>query len=378
MDGLVVYSVIDCNGVVSDVPTKISFDHDTTEGTVTNQIEPDYNTYVNTAKNEVYVFYYTNLDTKSVPDTSAFSFYETDADFYQSDVITPAAISINNVEITNKIGDRSAVKLTIDSSNYTGNWEDLYLAYDVPENNPIQDNSGNKSEDFRCKVVEPGTQIENATVPDDNYYIYFTIPVSIYFSGEDAWYENGDVYVDGKKIDDKNILTDDDAYVGLNVYIHDDSITTKPQKIEVKCNDGKFYNASNDELGELSITDIAQDENVCITNASYNSENNELQITVSGMDLENNASPYACQFVLKVNDKEYRLRGGIVEWWNQGNDRIYCFNESNLKHLELDGTETMSIKYDSWPNGDTENSWGYLNTASGKPVASTEFVPVTK
>ena len=89
--------------------------------------------------------------------------------------------------------------------------------------------------------------------------------------------------------------------------------------------------------------------------------------------MDNNASPYACQFVLKVNDKEYRLRGGIVEWWNQGNDRIYCFNESNLKHLELDGTETMSIKYDSWPNGDTENSWGYLNTASGKPVASTEF-----
>ena len=154
----------------------------------------------------------------------------------------------------------------------------------------------NKPDDFRCNVVEHRTQIAKAVVSDDNHYIYFTMPVSIYFNEDDAWYENGD------------------DYVGLNVYIHDDSITTKPQKIEVKCNDGKFYNASNDELGELSITDIAQDVNVCITNASYDSENNEFQITVSGVDLENNASPYACQFVLKVNDKKYRLRGGIVEW----------------------------------------------------------------
>ena len=80
----------------------------------------------------------------------------------------------------------------------------------------------NKPDDFRCNVVEHRTQIAKAVVSDDNHYIYFTMPVSIYFNEEDAWYENGD------------------DYVGLNVYIHDDSITTKPQKIEVKCNDGKF------------------------------------------------------------------------------------------------------------------------------------------
>lgn len=65
---------------------------------------------------------------------------------------------------------------------------------------------------------------------------------------------------------------------------------------------------------DKNFAQLHQDVNVCITNASYDSENNEFQITVSGVDLENNASPYACQFVLKVNDKKYRLRGGIVEW----------------------------------------------------------------
>ena len=69
----------------------------------------------------------------------------------------------------------------------------------------------NKPDDFRCNVVEHRTQIAKAVVSDDNHYIYFTMPVSIYFNEEDAWYENGD------------------DYVGLNVYIHDDSITTKPQ-----------------------------------------------------------------------------------------------------------------------------------------------------
>ena len=68
-DGLTTYSVIDCDGKVSDTPKKIAFDRDTATSVVKNTVYVS-DVYINKAKDTVYLYLRSELDQTTVTSAS--------------------------------------------------------------------------------------------------------------------------------------------------------------------------------------------------------------------------------------------------------------------------------------------------------------------
>ena len=143
-----------------------------------------------------------------------------------------------------------------------------------------------------------------------------------------------------------------------------------------------FYNDTEDELTVLKTENLYKEKTVSSlsTTAVYNKIEGTLTLKMdNASDLSGGIGFFACNFIIKVDGKEYRARGGsYIDTWSGNNE--FCkieLSDTNLKHIDLSSTENIFIKYD--PIGPVSvNSIGkYISYKSGKPVEKFDYIPVT-
>ena len=260
-DGLTTYSVIDCDGKVSDTPTKIAFDRDTATSVVKNTVYVS-DVYINKAKDTVYLYLRSELDQTTVTSASAFTIKKNGQ--------TLEDIRISKMELMSKTGEKSGpyvacIKLSLNKAlddstvNYT-------LHYAGTE---ITDTVGNPLETFDRSLMTVSDGIKNAYTSQDGQYVSFEVPVYQWMSYTTYQEIQDDlgVYVDGKQIDQKNW-----SYtwsVGeMNIQVHDTSLTN-PKTVELKSVSGKtLYTAAGDKLNNLSAN-LEKDSEGSISSAVF-------------------------------------------------------------------------------------------------------------
>lgn len=370
-DGLTTYSVIDCDGKVSDTPTKIAFDRDTATSVVKNKVYVS-DVYINKAKDTVYLYLRSELDQTTVTSAAAFTIKKNGQ--------TLNDIRISKMELMSKTGEKSGpyvacIKLSLNKAldDSTVNYS-LYYA-----GTEITDTVGNPLETFDRSLMTVSDGIKNAYTSQDGQYVSFEVPVYQWMSYTTYQEIRDDlgVYVDGKQINQKN-WSYSWSIGDMNIRVHDTSLTNS-KKVELKSVSGKtLYTAAGDKLDNLSAN-LEKDREGSISSAVYEKENNKIVLTLTeNSSFERGFGFYDCNFMVKIAGKEYRLRGNsYVRPSNAG--YIIEFNKDNLKHLDLSGVSEFSIKYAPIIFADEgTNDWNDLFAYnSGKPVDATDYIPVT-
>ena len=368
-DGLTTYSVIDCDGKVSDTPTKIAFDRDTTTSVVKNTVYAS-NVYINKAKDTVYLYVRSELDQATVTSAAAFTIKKNGQ--------TLEDTGISKMELMNNTGEKAnpyvCIKLSLNKAlddatvNYT-------LHYAGTE---ITDTVGNPLETFDRSLMTVSDGIKNAYTSQDGQYVSFEVPVYQWMSYTTYQEIRDDlgVYVDGKQIDQKN-WSYSWSVGDMNIRVHDTSLTNS-KTVELKSASGKtLYTAAGDKLDNLSAN-LEKDREGSISSAVYEKENNKIVLTLAeNSSFETGFGFYDCNFMVKIAGKEYRLRGNsYARPSNAG--YIIEIDKDNLKHLDLSEVSEFSIKYAPIVFADEWTSWNnYFVYNSGKPVEATDYIPVT-
>lgn len=370
-DGLTTYSVIDCDGKVSDTPTKIAFDRDTATSVVKNKVYVS-DVYINKAKDTVYLYLRSELDQTTVTSAAAFTIKKNGQ--------TLNDIRISKMELMSKTGEKSGpyvacIKLSLNKAldDSTVNYS-LYYA-----GTEITDTVGNPLETFDRSLMTVSDGIKNAYTSQDGQYVSFEVPVYQWMSYTTYQEIQDDlgVYVDGKQINQKN-WSYSWSIGDMNIRVHDTSLTNS-KKVELKSVSGKtLYTAAGDKLNNLSAN-LEKDSEGSISSAVYEKENNKIVLTLTeNSSFERGFGFYDCNFMVKIAGKEYRLRGNsYVRPSNAG--YIIEIDKDNLKHLDLSEVSEFSIKYAPIISADERtNDWNDLFAYnSGKPVDATDYIPVT-
>lgn len=361
-NGLVIYSVIDCDNKLSENPSKIYFDKETAGTFLWNSINVS-EIAVNFERTKVYIYYHQELDISSVPGVDAFS-------FQQAGTILQN-IKVNNVEINNK-PHAGYVLLTLNQPlpvNAT-------VHYAKPDINAIQDTFANKSESFDKSFSIAGNSISDVIVSDDGYYMSLTVPIS-YIHTEVGGLSGGDVeiWLNGQQISPNTIrwassIESSNALVKLDSPITS-AITSGA--LVVKPVTGKtLYDMAEDTHESFTTNQgIRFEEKITLSNPVYHKSEEIMLIEVTGMnDSGRFNSMYACDFVLKVGEKEYRIRGG-ARWERNGQNLYLRIEKDSLKHISIPEGVTVQIKYSP-----LQPERGGLSYQSGKPMEATEYVDV--
>lgn len=361
-EGLATYSVIDCDGKVSETPTKIAFDRDTTASVVKNKVYAS-SVCINNAKNAIYLYVRSELDETTVTSSAAFTI--------KKDGVTLEDTKISKIELldnaTENKSSYACIKLSLNKA-LDDNYANYYLCYNGTE---ITDTTGNPLETFERYLVKESNEIINAYVSQDGQYISCVIPVYQWmtYASYQEFHDDLGIYVDGKQITDWSCSWS----VGImEIRIHDTSLTDA-KTIEVKSISGKtLYTAAGDKLDNLSAS-LQKDKEGFITSAVYEKENNKIVLTLTEDSSFSGSNFFDCNFMVKIAGKEYRLRGRSYI----RNDKEKCkieIGENNLKHLDLSEVTELSIKYA--PIILDSNINDVLIYNSGKPVAATDYIPV--
>lgn len=147
-------------------------------------------------------------------------------------------------------------------------------------------------------------------------------------------------------------------------------------KIEVKSASGKIYkNVAGETLDNVSTTEVQKENIVSMETATYNKAEKTLTIAFDNGNQLANETIYGCNFVIKIGDKEYRLRGDSVR--DANNNISFC--EDELKHLGVDLgiAEKIEIRYAPIKTEIGQFGHGYLRCQSGKPLEETGYMDVT-
>lgn len=369
-DGLTTYSVIDCGGKVSDTPTKIAFDRDTTASVVKNMVYVSA-IYLNKARDTIYMYLGSEVDETTITSGADFTIKKK-GEILEDTKISKLELMNSSIE---KVTPYVCIKLSLNKAldDSTTNYE---LDYTGKE---ITDTTGNPLETFERPLMISPSEIQNAYTSQDGQYISFKAPIYQWMSytTHQEIYDDLGIYVDGKQIDQKNW-----SYswsVGeMNIRIHDTSLTDS-KTVELKSVGGKtLYTAAGDKLENLSA-DLEKDREGSISSAVFDKKNNKIVLTLTeNSSFGRSFGFYDCNFMVKIAGKEYRLRGrSYIRLDNAG--YIIEFNKDNLKHLDLAEVSEFSIKYAPIIFADERiNDWNDLFTYnSGKPVDATDYIPVT-
>ena len=356
--GLVIYSVINADGRLSEVPTKNYFDSDTAGSVLLNTVDLQGG-YINSAKNRIYLYAYgTELDTSSQPDASAFTIADGSGNSY-----TNVSVQVVNKNVTTNRTSGYVILSLSEALSTT----DIYVSYKVPETGAIQDTTGNKVQAFDSKPVSTANKETSAVISDDQKYMNITIPLSdihTNFTDVQVWVDNAVIPANQMRWSmSVNQMT---AYVKLT------TSAVSGSSVVVKAAEGKkLYNAAEDEIESLKI-DIDTEESISFANSFYSSEENKLYIEVNGVKGARYPKDlYACDFVVQVAGKEYRLRGR-ASWQKIEEKRRIVFNEYCWKHIPGPGSGSFQIKYSPLLPQEGHNS----PYASGKPMVATEYMDV--
>ena len=373
-EGIVFYSVIDCNGEISETPTRIAIDKDSASSVVVNSVYIS-DISLNQARNQIYLYTEDELDTTHLPAPDAFSVKDLDG----KEIAEGVKVEI---ESTNNMRGYSCVKILLEAPITDNKYNSYYLSYNGTE---IQDTMGNKMDKFSNR----GVWISSITpskgyVSDDGHYLQISFPISIYktYDSDIDAYNDMDLYVDGIKINREKWRY---AYTFTNTIINlYDVMLTDIKDVELRSANGKkFYNDTEDELTVLKTKNLYKEKTVSSlsTTAVYNKTEGTLTLKMDNVsDLSGGIGFFACNFIIKVDGKEYRARGeSYIDTWSGGNNE-FCkieLSDANLKHIDLSSTENIFIKYA--PIGEVSvNSIGkYISYQSGKPVEKFDYIPVT-
>ncbi|MCM1283302.1 MAG: hypothetical protein NC180_07320 [Muribaculaceae bacterium] len=354
--GLVVYSVIDANGTQSEVPTRIYFDGDTVSSVLQNSVYLG-NAYINTSRDHIYMYAWTELDTTSVPPASAFAFTDLNGN--------PIDVSVQSVAIANEeptpYRTYGCVVLTLSGSLPQDS--NIRLRYEEPETGGIQDTYGNKADILG--YISDVTAETSAVVSDDGKYMRVTMPISCVYTD----YTDVDIWFNEIKLSSDKMRWAT-SFNEMTVYIKLDTPAGSVDSLMVKAAEGKaLYNVAEETLGTLTVENIATEDTIEFTNATYDSAEKCLSIDVAGMG-DRWISLYACDFIVLVGGKEYRLRG-LGQW--RSYDGKITFREENLKHIPGLDNASFQIKYSPLQPQEYYDS-PYV---SGKPLEATGYIDVT-
>ena len=376
-DGLVVYSVIDCDGVKSDTPTKIAFDRDTTSSTIVQSISVS-SIYLNKDRNAIYMYIRSQLDDKNVSSGDEFAIKSNgtkiDRKVNKVEILENATEDNGNPYACIKLSLESPLPQSADNSTRDASYELVY------EGTTLQDTLGNKLKAFEHHISNASTSIDKAYVSNDGQYINIDVPVSLVMSYDpNSAYADLELYVDDRKMSRENWnYSWSVERIGIQVC---DKTLINPKKVEIKSAGGKIlYNAAGDALGNLTISDMKKDSESCISSVSYNKSENKLLVTLRADDGLSGTID-ACNFILKIGEREYHLRGrSYVAWDYQNGGKVYQIKleNENIKHIDLSNVSEMSMRY--LPIGIKDSGYsrhGFLTYNSGKPVSATDFIQVT-
>ena len=385
MDGLVVYSVIDCNGVKSAVPTRELFDEDAAESTVRNSIFPAC-AIMNQSRDQVYIYYYAKLDMNSKPDANVFTFT------CNGENINPS-ITIDEMrteEMSNYNDNQSYIKLSLTDPLPKGR---VCIKYTTPESGAkIQNTLGIASSDYNILLEEVETQITEASVSADGKNVKVVTPIcefQTHILGQTNVVDNRnqvEVYVDDVLVEQQKITLSTTASDIRYEIILDTPFSSSDSShtITVKAKDGcVLYNAAGEELNNgLSVQKFTYEKVLEWGTPVYKKSADKPQIMIPLSSAEVFVwDILGCGFVLKVGDKEYRLRGNASLNYSQnsegeGSYNIVITDFSGVSLPEtLDETSSMQIKYE--PLSTEQYGSGRLEYSSGKYVASTGYMNIT-
>ena len=372
-DGLVVYSVIDCNGVKSATPVREYFDSDTNGSFVRNSVSTEYGVFYSAdSAKELYVYFYSVLNANKIPNPSTFSIVK---GYENPQVVDGYSVEKAEIKVINNHSSYMKITLNKEIQNTDEEW---YFKYKANGTNDIQDIYGNKCDKFSNEIIKASTDLEKVIRSGDGKYLHFDAPVSVYVDDYDKFYEDIDIYVNDKKVDRQNVsmgvsfrsLSVDVRYNGGDI----------PNKVELKTASGRvLYNAGHGSLVNLSTTTIGTDKEYIFDSASYNEEDG-LVLYVSGISSMEDFNYYfvaGCNFEVKVGEHTYCLRGTLRRTQKDGR---YCFicDAFALKHIDLSGKETVQIRYNPSMNEDNwEYESGRISYKSGKLMPASNYITVS-
>lgn len=361
-EGIVVYSVIQQDGVTSSVPNKVQFDADTTDSLLDNQAPRLDGAYRNRAGDKIYVYFSESLDTAAIPDNSCFTI---------SGGSTSASVTaVNVVEYTTDEFNGHYVELTVSGTLV----DEATVTYTKPEAGAsLQDraNTPNKVEGFTESIVSIKSQITEAFYSADGKYLKADVPCRP-IGNPAVWEESLVLNIDGTKY-----ALNDHAHVsysyrtnGMTLVVKDLNLSGDSHTLSLEVKNGAdIKNFAFDPFENVTALSITKAEDVSITGPSYSKSSKELTLTVAGIyNRELVVNVRACCFVIKVDDREYNVRGNCFIGKNQSQLKI---NENQLKHIDFNGT-SVQIKYVK-PAGDS----GSITSAAGKPMETTDYIDVT-
>lgn len=360
--GLVIYSVVNADGRQSEVPTKNYFDSDTAGSVLLNTVSLSHG-YTNSTRDCIYLYTYgRELDTSSQPNASAFSIVDGDGNPLTGVMVKSVQIVSKKVYAT-RIS--SYVLLSLSASLPKTS---VYLSYEAPETGALQDTLGNKVKAFARSSVSTAATEMSAVMSQDQKYMCITAPFSeahTNFGDMEFWMD--DVKISSNKMVDWIVSTD-----GMNAYIQLDTSVVSAGSLVVKAVEGKtLYNAAEEEFKSLKVSKIDREEKISFVSPLYDTEEKSLYIEVNGFKSVQANGFYACDFIIQVAGKEYRMRGRTR--WQQidGTWRI-VFNKDCLKHIPGLDNGLFQVKYSPLLPQEGHNS----PYASGKPMVATEYMDV--
>lgn len=151
---------------------------------------------------------------------------------------------------------------------------------------------------------------------------------------------------------------------------------TDIRSVEIKAKSGKeLKDRAFDTCGSIPYTgEITEAAEAKIVSAEYSKGNKTLTIQTSGTDADL-SQLYGCDIVLKVNGKEYELRGKLQKEWKDGKPGSnYISDSSMLKHINIPENAEIYLAYHTKLTedqfGDGRNR-GVLTDLAGKPLLAT-------
>lgn len=357
--GLVLYSVINANGVISQTPNKVYFDRDTVEGTAINDINPRNQwAYLNKAQNRLTVYFYANLDKTSVPSTDSFTILSNGE---QDDSIKVTDVTISDFD---ERFDGDYVDITL---NKAVNPQDkLTLIYREPVANPFKDQSGNKVISSEWTVMQTTDTVTSVVTDKNKNYVAVTLPAS-----------NLRTHSTGSNLElqcfdssDTNTAFDNADSMGSCDYMTYYFKSSKPfSSLVLKTSDGKpFVNAAGDPI-DIS-TFATQNETVfTLGKAEYDGTYLKLYLDNTEGYLATRDYIDGNKFELTVDGKKYTPKNGVYIYKNESKVYIEFSTDSNLSGIDLDNANNVSIQYTAkdWNSAEYGSAGAFLVYDSGRP-----------
>lgn len=219
----------------------------------------------------------------------------------------------------------------ISTVNTSWDADEATVTYQAPETGALQDraNTPNKVEGFDKSIASITSQITEAFYSADGKYLKADVPCRP-IGYPAAWKDSFVLNIDGTEyaLDDLHV-----SYTlwpnGMSLVVKDLNLSGDSHTLSLGVKNGaEIKNFASDPFENVTAQSIAQANDASITGASYSTSSKELTLTFAD-NCEGGHG--ACCFVIKVDDREYNVRGtchigGTKLVFNQ-------IDKNQLKHI---------------------------------------------